>query len=1334
MSALKIELLGGIIARRDGQSIEAFESDKTRALLAYLAVKRDKTHRRETLAGLFWPEAPEARARANLNQAAYSLRHRLELPGEPPLLLSERHTLELNPAFDLRTDVAAFETALASLRHCRDARVLCDACRAALIAAADLYRGPLLDGFSLPGCAAFEEWLSLRREHLSRQAVEALRQLAACHEAGGDLAAAAAAARRWAELAPWQEAAHQRVMRLLALAGRRNEALAYYETCCRLLRDEIGVEPRESTRALVADIRAGRIRAREPAASLRPLTFEPSPHPAQPSRPRFVGRGAPLAEMHERLQQALAGEGQIVFVAGEAGSGKTALLHRFSQQAHAAHPNLLTVWGQGNAFAGGGDPYLPFRQVVGLLTGEARRGYEMGLLDEAQAQRLWSALPLAIDSLVGQAPDLIDAFLPGVDLLTRVSAAVETETDWLAALRSAEAKGKTQGTALNRRQLQEQTTAFLRDLSARRPLLLLLDDLHWADTDSLSLLFHLAQSLAGLHVLLVGAYRQEDVDSGRDGQMHPLKVLVAECKRLTGQQPINLNRLSASERRDFVEQLLDTERNRLDAAFRQALFEHTEGHALFTVETLREFAARGDILWQEDMGWVQQRPPAWKAISSRAQGVIEARLARLPPDMQELLAVASVEGEAFSAQTLVAALDRRPGEAAAQLNELDRVHRLVAEAGSVVIGGNRLDRYRFRHSLFRQYVYEGLGEAMRRWRHGQVGAILEATHGAQAHLIAPQLALHFDLAGDDGRALAWYLAAGDQARLLYADEPARTAYERALALARTIDDDGQAASIYMRLGLTHHDRMAFEQAQAAYAEGFRLWSQVIAEPAQSLPPAEQPLRLIWGLAPRNEEPTFDFISDLFSGLVAETPELSIAPDVAHRWEIKDGGRTYVFHLRDDVRWSDGAPVTARDFAFAWQHNRIPGLGAPLYEVKGGRCLEYGIAADLKQAAVEAPDPYTLVVRLPRPAAYFLHLLAHPLAAPKPRHVIERYGDAWASAEHVVSNGAFLLERWDRAGDKMHFMRNPTYHGRAAGNVERVEAYYFRQAAGWQGQLDLYEQDRIDILLILNWSRAGFETARRRHLAEYAQSPLFTTFGFCFDTRRPPFDDRRLRQAFAMSFEQTQAIAQLGRGIEKPTLGGFIPPGMPGHSPAIGLPFDPDRARQLLAEAGYPGGKEFPAIELAQFYTAGGDESCRYHVSQWRQQLGVTVTYKILEWTAYWRYLSQGSPHIMAMNGVPTYGDPDAFLRQSFRTVQTLSGWRHPDYDNLIDKASRSQDQRERLQLYQQADALLMQEAPIIPSIYHDTAYLAKPWVKQLVFSPLGTGGCWKDIVLAPRTV
>ena len=591
--------------------------------------------------------------------------------------------------------------------------------------------------------------------------------------------------------------------------------------------------------------------------------------------------------------------------------------------------------------------------------------------------------------------------------------------------------------------------------------------------------------------------------------------------------------------------------------------------------------------------------------------------------------------------------------------------------------------------------------------------------------------MHFDLADDPARAIFHYLRVGDQARLLYADEQAIAAYRRALVLAQMLGDDEQAAHIHMRLGLTHHNALHFRQAQTAYAEGFRLWERATSGFEDRPPPSNRPLRMIWGLAARNEEPTFDFIADLFSGLVEETADLEIVPDVAHRWEIGDGGRTYVFHLRDDVFWSDGEPVTAHDFAFAWQHTRFPDTasGEPLYDVKGGRVLDYGIAADLKQADLDIPDAYTLVVTLPRPASYFLHLLSNPLAAPIPRHAVERYGDAWANAENIVSNGPFLLEQWDTVADKMRFVRNPTYHGRASGNVHTVEATYFRQPTGWRQQLELYDQNLIDILYVVNWDREGIDCARNRHLAEYSQTPLSTTYIYCFDTTRPPFDDVCVRQAFAMTLDRERALSHLGSQIMRPTFGGFIPPGMPGHSSDIALSYDPNRARQLMAEAGYADGKGFPEVELAEFYSPSAEKSGRFHIEQWQQTLGVSIGYQVLEWTAYWQHLASGSPHIMGLNGLGTYGDPDAFMRQSFRTVQKLSGWHHPDYEHLIAEAGSSQTQSERLRLYRQADLLLVQQAPIIPLAYQDKAHLTKLWVKHMPPTPSATGASWKDIVL-----
>jgi WD40 repeat protein/DNA-binding SARP family transcriptional activator len=244
MARLTVSLLGPFQATLDGQPIASFESDKVRALLAYLAAEAGRAHPRDKLAGLLWPERPEPAARSNLTHALAVLRQAIgDRDAGVPALLVSRETIQLNPDGDAHVDVTQFLD-LSGLR---------DPSRAGLTGleqAVALYRGRFLDGFDLPGCSEFEEWLLLEQEHLHRRAMEALARLAAGYEAQGDLDRALTFAWRQLELDPWWESAHQQVMRLLARTGRRDAALAQYQACRRLLAEELGVEPSTETRQL----------------------------------------------------------------------------------------------------------------------------------------------------------------------------------------------------------------------------------------------------------------------------------------------------------------------------------------------------------------------------------------------------------------------------------------------------------------------------------------------------------------------------------------------------------------------------------------------------------------------------------------------------------------------------------------------------------------------------------------------------------------------------------------------------------------------------------------------------------------------------------------------------------------------------------------------------------------------------------------------------------------------------------------------------------------------------------------------------------------------------
>lgn len=321
MPRLRVELLGMLRVTLDGVAADAFGYDKVRALLAYLAVERDRPHSRAALAELFWPEQPAQTARASLRRALAALRHALGDRDTPrPLVLADRATLQLNPAADIDVDALEFQALVAACdAHHHAASALCAPCAARLERAAVLHRGDFLALLSLPDSAAFEEWVAVRRERLHDQAIAVLARLAAHYDAVGDNGAARDAAARWATLARWDEAAYRHLMRLYARAGQRSAALAQYERCRSLLASELGLEPAPETVALHAAIRDGQIDATGPAQQRADVT--PLDPPALPEPPnRLIGRERELAELDALLAD---GRARLITIVGPPGVGKT---------------------------------------------------------------------------------------------------------------------------------------------------------------------------------------------------------------------------------------------------------------------------------------------------------------------------------------------------------------------------------------------------------------------------------------------------------------------------------------------------------------------------------------------------------------------------------------------------------------------------------------------------------------------------------------------------------------------------------------------------------------------------------------------------------------------------------------------------------------------------------------------------------------------------------------------------------------------------------------------------------------------------------------------------
>jgi hypothetical protein len=505
----------------------------------------------------------------------------------------------------------------------------------------------------------------------------------------------------------------------------------------------------------------------------------------------FTGRADALARLDRWLEQALASDGVAAFVAGDPGAGKTTLVQEFCRRAQQRDPELLVAFGDCNPQTGAGDAYLPFREILALLTGDVDGSLAERAITPENASRLRRFVQTSGEAVVESGPDLVGIFIPGGALLFNLGRRLAGQAGLLRGAaahepRAAAGKPPAQGALL------QQYTNVIRRLAETRPLIVCLDDLQWADTASLDLLFHLARRIEGSRVLLLGTYRPTDVAQGRAGQRHPLSTVVHEIERYYGDVMLDLQEHERSEASAFVDALLDSEPNRLDASFRTELLGCTRGHALFTVEMLRNLRETGAIARDDAGSWHAVQPLSCAALPARVEGVIAERLGRLDEQSLRMITVASVEGDEFTAE-VVARVCGLPEREVVRLlsSELDRRHTIVAAQGVARVGGGRVAVYRFRHNLFQRHLYESLDPVERAYLHDDVAAALEALHAADTSAIALRLAHHHRTAGNPAAAARYFHDAGLEAQRRVATAEAAEHQHAALAQLEYADHSAE---------------------------------------------------------------------------------------------------------------------------------------------------------------------------------------------------------------------------------------------------------------------------------------------------------------------------------------------------------------------------------------------------------------------------------------------------------------------------------------------------------------------------------------------------------------
>lgn len=439
-------------------------------------------------------------------------------------------------------------------------------------------------------------------------------------------------------------------------------------------------------------------------------------------------------------------------------------------------------------------------------------------------------------------------------------------------------------------------------------------------------------------------------------------------------------------------------------------------------------------------------------------------------------------------------------------------------------------------------------------------------------------------------------------------------------------------------------------------------------------------------------PEHRIISNLFEGLTTTDPkDLSPRPGMAASWSLSKDGLVYTFRLRD-ARWTDGKPVTASDFVYAWERVLNPKSGAKyaqhLYYLRNGEEYNTGRVTDFTQVGVRAVDAKTLQVTLKSPTAYFLDLTAFYTLYPVPRWALEAHGREWVKPGKIVSNGPFRLVSWVPQQEAV-LERNPHHWDAASVKLSKVVFIPTDDINTAYKQFLAGDSDWIPTV-----PPAQLDAARRR--PEYYVSPYLGTYYFRFNVTKPPLTDVRVRKALAQAVDRVALTKFVTKAGEVPH-SGFVPVGLRGYEGPQGPGFDVAAAKRLLGEAGYPDGRGFPRVELL-YNTSELHRVITQAVQQmWKTHLGVHVDLVNVEWKVYLARQGSLDYQVSRAGWIGDYVDPNTVL-EMWKTGggNNQTGWSNRRYDALIERAATVVDPAERMRTFAEAERILLEEMPILP--------------------------------------
>jgi ABC-type oligopeptide transport system substrate-binding subunit/class 3 adenylate cyclase len=968
---------------------------------------------------------------------------------------------------------------------------------------------------------------------------------------------------------------------------------------------------------------------------------------------RLVGRSRELGSGREALEALRAGRGGVLVVSGDAGIGKSRLLAELRTVAERDGSR----WLEGRCVSYGESlPYWPFRDLL--------RGEWIGAGVDEPELRVRIGLRRRLEQLFSSAADELYPYLGSL-----LEVALEHE----AASRTAQLSPE----ALQWRTFEVVGQLFAR-LAEEAPLVIAIEDLHWADSTSVLLLEQLLSLAEDAAVLLVLSLRPER-DHGSWG-----------LREHAGREfPHLLRELDLGPLGDADGELLAAliAPATLPADLERRVLEAADGNPFFLEELVRSLADVGALV-RTDEGWRFDHAVEVE-VPPTVEKVILARLDRLSPTAHELVTSASALGRSFALPLLEGVLE---SDSVDSLHELQRL--------GLLRQGRRWPQpeYRFGHALIQETAYRTLLAEQRTSLHRRAAEWLEERYGERESAVLGLLAHHWLRADDEAKAAGYLLRAGDKARLEYALDEAIEHYRALLPLLEHRGERQEMALVLFKLALALHTSLRFAEANETYQRAFEQWT-----PPETRTATER-LRIATSFLPNDLDPSsaiawpnIQACMQLFDRLVEAWPERTIVPSLAERWEISDDGLHYVFHLREGLTWSDGTPLTAHDVEFGIKRNldpASPGSSVAIYFVlEQGEETYLGQNTDWDAVGVRALDDRTVEFRLTAPAPYFMSVMNRPDAGPQPQHAVDGIAEA-----RVVSGAFEVAERTD---EKLVLRRRDE----RPGNVAEVELY---RAVTIADALPDYERGDTDLIVVRYTPRlADLMPGTVREDAVFG-GPAWSAY-IRFDHTDPVTGNVELRRALAHAIDR-DAVARVAPANLMVATGGVVPPALQGHTPDIALRYDPDLARDCLERSGYEGPLELTGM-------MAWDEILEAIAGSWREVFGNRVAVSSWSWREEEAKATGAridAAPVRITGWLPGYPDPEYYLRLLFQSTSRTNegGFADPVFDELIETARQERSDRGRLERFHEADRYaVVERVAVIPLVYGRSTAFVQPYVR-----------------------